>query len=110
MQVVYIISAGVYSLILPLMSITIGAQVAKKHKLLAAFGIGYGLSTVISLISTLLRFSSLIVDSATSGISRLSDSLYSIFSMLIPSLLYLGIGIGGYFIMHHLIDKKLNLP
>ena len=107
MQAISIFSTFIYGLILPLMSITIGAQVAKKHKLLAAFGIGYGLSTALSFISGILSFISLVGDVA---ISETSDSVYFIFSMLIPSLLYLGVGIGGYFVMHHLVDKKLNLP
>jgi len=107
LQILSVISIFVYSLILPLLSITIGAQVAKKHKLLAAFGIGYGLSAAIGIVSGIISIFSLIGDAA---VSVSSDTIYFVFSLLIPSLLYLAIGIGGYFIMHHLVDKKLNLP
>ena len=103
----YMIATSLYSLILPLLSITLGALVAKKHKILASFGIYYGLSAVLSVITGIIQIFSVVSDVV---VSAESNSLYLTFSYLIPSLLYLGIGIGGYFLMHRLVSRKLNLP
>ncbi len=98
-----IVSSMCYSLILPLLSITLGSLYAKKHKLLAAFGIGYGINMAVSFVSSFLMIFEL-----TS--SDLIFETYSIsFSMLVTSGISLILGIAGYFLMHHLIKNKLNI-
>lgn len=102
--VIMCLSGLVYSSILPLFSITVGSIVAKKHKVLVAIGIGYGISMAVSVLSSFLTIAEMTVNS----------KLYTDFtnvsaSSLLPSLLMLLLGIGGYFLMHHLIDKKMNL-
>lgn len=107
MQVFSALSSAVYSLVLPLVSITIGALVAKKHKILAAFGIYFGINMVISTLTGVLSIFTFVSDSL---ISYASDSFTYIFSTLIPALVNLALGIGGYFLMHYLVKNKLNLP
>lgn len=102
---ILIICSLIGSTILPLLSITIGAQVAKKYKLLAGFGIYYGLSIAVSFITGIFSFVTMLGDYA---IMETGESM--VLTFLLQSLLYLGIGIGGYFLMHHLVKNRLNLP
>lgn len=83
-------------LIVMMLAVTIGALVAKKHKILAAVGVYYGISILQSFALTFANLS--VVDKQT---------VLGLFS--VTSLTSLVIGIGGYFLMHYLTDKKLNL-
>lgn len=94
----------VYSSILPLFSITVGSIVAKKYKVLVSIGIGYGISMAVSVLTSFLTIAEMTVNSQFfTNFENMGAST------LLPSLLMLFLGIGGYFLMHHLIDKKLNL-
>ncbi len=98
-----IISALLSGLILPLASITIGSLVAKKHKLLASFGIYYGINFGISTLQGILSVVSIVGD-------VIRDDVPSFGSMFLSmSVVFLIIAAGGYFLMHHLMKKKLNL-
>ena len=83
-------------LIVLMLAVTIGALIAKKHKILAAVGVYYGISIVQSFALTFANLS--VVD---------KQIVLGFFS--VTSLTGLVIGIGGYFLMHYLVDKKLNL-
>ena len=83
-------------LIVLMLAVTIGAMIAKKHKILAAVGVYYGISLVQSFA---LTFSNLAVAS--------EENILRLFSA--TSITSLVIGVGGYFLMHYLADKKLNL-
>lgn len=100
------ISSLAYGLILPTLSITIGSLIAKKYKLLVAFAVGYGISMAISMLSGLLTVVELI------SLSNHTIPLYySGFTatQLTVSCVILVLSVGGYFLMHHLVDKKLNI-
>ena len=88
-----------------MVSITAGAVVAKKHKILAAIGIYYGQSIVLgilaSVIQTLLLFLSFSADVSENAYMALSCLTY---------VLQAAWGVGAYFLSMHLINKKLNLP
>jgi len=83
-------------LIVLMLAVTIGAMIAKKHKILAAVGVYYGISMVQSFV---LTFANLTVVS--------EQNVMRLFSA--TGLTSLIIAIGGYFLMHYLTDKKLNL-
>lgn len=83
-------------LIVLMLAVTIGALIAKKHKILAAVGVYYGIGIVQSFVFTFVNLS--VWDKHT---------VLGFFSL--TSLTSLVIGIGGYFLMHYLVDKKLNL-
>lgn len=101
-----VLSSVVYSLILPLLSITIGSLIAKKHKLLCAFAVGYGINMAVSTLTGIVNVS-VYLDAFTTVIEPTSQVFESL--LLIPSIIQILIGIGGYFLMHYLIDKKLNI-
>ena len=107
LYILNVVAGGIYSLILPLLAITIGSVVAKKHKLLAAFGIYYGVSMVLSTVTSVISVFTTIGDAF---VMESTGQFTMYLTMSVSALLYLGIGIGGYFIMHALVDKKLNLP
>lgn len=91
-----------YELIILMLAVTIGAQIAKKHKILAAFGVYYGIQMGMSFISAIFGAVLMI------AMMRTADSVM-IWSMVFPSVLGLLIGIFAYFLMHYLVTKKLNL-
>lgn len=92
-------SSLIYALILPYLSITLGSLVAKKRKLGTAFLIGYGINMVITILGSILM-----VCINTPDATTYTSLYYGIYIGI-----YLLIGIGGYFLMHYLIDKKLNI-
>ena len=90
------ITGAVSQLLSLMLAVTIGSLIAKKHKILAAVGVYYGISLVQSFA---LTFSNLAVAS--------EENILRLFSA--TSITSLVIGVGGYFLMHYLADKKLNL-
>jgi len=77
---------------------------AKKHKLLVAFGVYYALNMGVSIVTSVSSIYLLMSEYFMDG------SMTLMLSTVMNSVLYLGLAIGGYFLMHHLVDKKLNLP
>ena len=87
-------------IVTPMCCLTIGSVVAKKHKILMAFAIGYGVSMVSGMVSGVL-----------SAVSMLSAESYSMTSMYLVEIgTQLILMVGGYFLSTYLMQKKLNLP
>lgn len=84
------------SMIILMLALTIGAMVAKKHRILTAVAVYYGINIVISFCNVL---SVSVIFPAKEANQLLSTS--GIISLIVA--------VGGYFLMHHLTDKKLNL-
>ena len=82
-------------IILLMLSVTIGSLIAKKHKILAAVGAYYGIGMVKSIV-----FSTLALKATTA-----QDANY-LFAT--PGFMGILLAIGGYFLMHWLISRKLN--
>lgn len=89
----------VSSEIMALTAITLGAAVAKKHKILAAFGIYYGVNAVLSIIRSIVSFSVVFTN------NQPSPWIDPVFQLV----LYLGLGVGGYLLSTYLMRSKLNL-
>ena len=83
-------------LMLLMLAVTIGALVAKKHKILAAVGVYYGIGFVMSFVYSAFAFST----ATTQEVNLL---------LAMPGIVGLALSVGGYFGMHWLITKKLNL-
>lgn len=108
LSVITILISPVYSVVLSMTCITLGAVVAKKHKILAAIGISYGASMVLSIISSVVTsIPSLLFIGDT---SMESSDLYFTLTMVGQLLIYVGVIVGGYFLSTHLMKHKLNLP
>lgn len=94
---------------IPMLAISIGCVVVKKGKLFASFGIYYGINVVVSALTGIMSVLALVGDFAIWDNAN-SDTFRLLLTVLAPTLIYIGVSIGGYFLMHHLVDKKLNLP
>lgn len=101
--ILQIIGSYVYSLILPLLSITIGSIIAKKHKILAAFGVGYGISMLVSMVTSFLSIAEIAANDIINGVVNIAST------MTFTAILMLAISVGGYFLMHYLVKNKLNI-
>jgi len=88
--------AALSELIVLMLAITIGAMLAKKHKILAAVAVYYGITTLQSLAFSVVAFSA----STTQNIDSLLAS---------PGILGIVTAIAGYLLMHWLTSRKLNL-
>jgi len=105
-QIFMIIVSGIYSLIIPLTCITLGCLLTKKYRILTSFAIYYGLQLGISLISGIFT-----VIITVAGISKGVDGVGMLWlSTALPCVMLLALSIGGYFLMHRSMSKKLNLP
>lgn len=96
-----------YALIVPMACITVGAVLAKKHKILAAVGVYYGLNMVVSIASSMMT----VIPSIFFTFNPNSDgSGYFLTVTLLSFLLTAGLTVGGYFVTTYLMKHKLNLP
>ena len=86
--------------IMPLTSITLGCSLAKKHKILTSIGCYYGISMVISTLTTVLSSSVIFkMDSLSMDMIFLPGIVMHILAIL-----------GGSWLSIWLMDRKLNLP
>ena len=113
-----VLLAGVYLLMLPISlvfstvmgmtSIVLGAVAVKKYKVLAAIGFYYGINTVVSMfgsfISILPAFIVMIWP------SMIGVSIYQILTIFLQLVIYVVLTIVGYFVSVRLMERKLNLP
>ena len=84
-----------------MLSVTIGSIIAKKYKILASVGCYYGINLVLSFVSSVCSLAMAFAAEANAGwIMGLFGS---------NSAILLIVAVGGYFLMHFLADKKLNL-
>lgn len=104
LSMVYTAISWLVSPALMMTCITLGAVLAKKHKLLAAVGVYYGLNMVISTVASMAE------------VFVVMDEYYMYdYSGVLPVVavqiaVQLALGVGGYFLSTWLMDKKLNLP
>lgn len=93
--------------VLIMTSITLGAVLAKKHKVLAAIGMYYVVSMVSSMLmsvgSTVLMLQELEYSASTSN-----DTMMLVTGIEI--VIQLALAVGGSFLSVRLMEKKLNLP
>lgn len=100
LTLVQLLVSFLYTPLIGMVCLTLGAVWAKKHKILAAIGVYYIISVITSILSSFLTvFLLLSSDSFTLSFS----SLFSIFISVI-------LGICGYFLSIHMMTNKLNLP
>lgn len=92
--------------VMAMTSVTLGAVAAKRHKLLAAIGIYYGLSVAVNVM---FGAASVIVMIFTANPDAVYDSMYYA-SAVVEIVLQLGVLLGGYFLSTYLMKNKLNLP
>ncbi len=105
-QILVTVSSWLYAVIVPLTCISLGCLLSKKYRILISFAIYYGLQLAVSMITGVI---SVIITVAGLAAGNEGDGLIYL-SMVIPCVLQLGLAIGGYFLTHHMVKNKLNLP
>lgn len=96
-----VLSGSACELVVLMLSVTIGSIIAKKHKILAAVGVYYGMNVVISMVSSFTM--AMGAFSGADGklwIPRFFGSTWVLMTV---------VSVAGYFLMYWLVDKKLNL-
>ncbi len=93
-----------YALIVPMACITVGAVIAKKHKILASIGVYYGLNMVVSFANSMTGMMPSVFMSSNAGSGQ-----YLFLMALLELMLTVGITAGGYFVTTYLMKHKLNL-
>lgn len=92
-----VLISGICELVVLMLSVTIGSIAAKKHKVLAAVGVYYGIHVAMSIGSAILSIQVSAID--------LGGRAFFCYTLLITA----AIAVAGYFLMYWLMDKKLNL-
>lgn len=107
---VTVVVTPVYSVVLWMTCITLGAVVAKKHKILAAIGISYGANIVLNIVSSVVSVlpSLILIGNPNPGEAEMQA--YFTLSSVVQLVLLAGVAVGGYFLSTHLMKHKLNLP
>ena len=95
------LTGTINSLVMLMLAVTVGSLIAKKHKILAAVAVFYGIHVLISIATAFLM----------SAIDVLSDGALAAISGFFgrTALLMTALSLGGYFLMYWLVDRKLNL-
>ena len=108
LTLISILLTPVYNVVLAMTCITLGAVVAKKHKILAAIGIYYGANTVLGILSSAITTVPSLLFIGNDGLA--SSDLYFTLTMVAQLLIYAAVIVGGYFLSTKLMKNKLNLP
>lgn len=95
------IAAFACELVVLMLSVTIGALVAKKHKILAAVGIYYGIHMALTFVNAVLVATIVVMER---GGGTVGTKLFWTQGLIVTL-----IAVCGYFLMHYLVSKKLNL-
>jgi len=106
-QIISIVASFLAGIIQPMVSLALGSIVAKKNKLLAGIGIYFGINMVVSAVSGIVNVIAVLGDEL---IAYNTGNYTATLTILLPALVSLALAIGGYFLTHYLLDKKLNLP
>ena len=108
LTLISILISPVYNVVLAMTCITLGAVVAKKHKILAAIGIYYGANTVLGILSSAITTVPSLLFIGNDGLA--SSDRYFTLTMVAQLLIYAAVIVGGYFLSTKLMKNKLNLP
>lgn len=105
LSVLNVLITAMGQLMMILMSITLGAVLAKKYKILAAIGFYYVGNMAISIITGVYTF---VVTFA--GVFTDSVNTYSLYILVPTLILRTAVLIISYIVTIHFMSKKLNLP
>jgi len=97
--------APFYALFMPMACITAGAVLAKKHKILASFGVYYVVNFAVGIITSVASIAPTIL-MLNSG----DPEIHYLVSLVIQLVITLALTVGAYCFSIHVMKKKLNLP
>lgn len=102
---VTVLTAPFYALFVPMACITAGAVLAKKHKILASFGVYYALNFAVGIVTSVAAVVPSILMLGNGDMGG-----YYVTSSAIQLAVTLALTVGSYFFTIHVMKKKLNLP
>jgi len=104
-----IVASGLYLIVIGLLSVTMGALIAKKHKILASIGIYYVINMATSLVSGVFNtlFSWVFIDGLMDSVISASAAVSVL--PIMNAIIYGGFAVAGYVICNYLLKNKLNL-
>lgn len=95
------LTGSVCELVVLMLSVTIGSILAKKHKILAAVGVYYGIHVALSMVTSFTM--------AMGVFSGADEKVWMLRYFGGMALLMAAVSVAGYFLMYALADRKLNL-
>lgn len=93
-----------FGCILAMTCIVLGAAWAKKHKLLLAFALYYGIYGVLQFVLTIISFAGMLT-----GLENADPVAFLQVFTICTGILYLLLAVGGYFLSTRMMSKRLNL-
>lgn len=103
------LTALVASPVLIFACITIGGNVARKHRVVASIGIYLGVTFVISFVTNMIKLVGSVIASADAAVIEQSFAVVLSVPNFVGAVLNIGVIVGGYFLMRHILTKKLNV-
>ena len=100
------IVSTLFGVIMPLTCLTVGASLAKKHKILAAFGIYYVINMVMSFMQGMMSMASIFGTAIYDEEAYLEMTMENTVTTMVVQLIA---GVVCYFLSTALMKKKLNL-
>lgn len=95
------LTGAINSLVMLMLAVTVGSLIAKKHKILAAVAVFYGIHVLISIATAFLMSANVALNG---GALAAASGFFGRTALLMTAL-----SLGGYFLMYWLVDRKLNL-
>ena len=107
---VQVVFKPVYGIVLLMTSVTLGAVIAKKHKIWTAIGMYFGIQLAVGIVESILSAVPTLMLLFT-GLMGGENYLYNLsVTAGLGIALQVGLSIGFFFLSTNLMQKKLNLP
>ena len=107
---VQVVFKPVYGIVLLMTSVTLGAVIAKKHKIWTAIGMYFGIQLAVGIVESILSAVPTLM-LLFAGLMGGENYLYNLsVTAGLGIALQVGLSIGFFFLSTNLMRKKLNLP
>lgn len=118
LQILQLVVNSLYGIVMMLTCITVGAVIAKKHKIIAAFVAYYAISFLTGMVGNILSVGTSIDNMdqyLSSMLGSATDSMQGMYQMALQNMSLtiaweIVLIVAGYFLSTHLMKRKLNLP
>ena len=108
--IVQVVFKPVYGIVLLMTSVTLGAVIAKKHKIWTAIGMYFGIQLAVGIVESILSAVPTLMLLFT-GLMGGENYLYNLsVTAGLGIALQVGLSMGFFFLSTNLMQKKLNLP
>lgn len=110
-NVIYTVVSTVYTIVIAMTCVTLASTWVKRHRILLAFGLYYGVSQIVGTLESLLSVLTVIDIGSDYWLYSDLSAIYD--EAIVPTVLMitaeLALTVGGYILSTQLMKKKLNL-